>query len=191
MAITFFYSPRSSATRALWALEELGVAFEKVRLDLAKDDQKKPEFLAINPNGKVPAMIDGDARLFESLAILLHVGDRYGEPKGLWPTAGTAERAEAFTWSVWGTVTLLAAALHPDAPDAKKHWEACLEILDARLEAEPYLIGSSFTLADVAVVSNVAFGVMAAALAIEPYKNVVAWLERCRGRPAFARAMNG
>jgi glutathione S-transferase len=191
MAITFFYSPRSSATRALWALEELGVPFEKVRVDLTKGEQKKPAFLAVNPNGKVPAMLDGDARLFESLAILLHLGDRYGEAKGLWPAPGTAERAEAFTWSVWGTVTLLDVALHAGAPDTKTRWETCLEILDARLEGSAHLLGDAFSLADVAVTSNVAFGVMAAGLPVEPYPNVSAWLDRCKARPAFERAMNG
>jgi glutathione S-transferase len=191
MAITLFYSPRSSATRVLWAIEELGVPFEKVRVDLSKGDGRKPELLAVNPNGKVPAIIDGVAKLFESLAIVLHLGDRYGEPKALWPLAGTAERAEAFTWAVWGTVTVLDLALHADAPDSKKRWDACMEILDARLESEQCLVGASFSLVDVAVASNVTFGQMAAGFPLEPYQNVNAWLERCKARPAYARAMNG
>jgi glutathione S-transferase len=211
MAITFFYSPMSSATRVMWALEELGVPFEKVRLDLQKGDQRKPEFLAINPNGKVPAMVDGDAKLFESLAIVLHLGDRYGVEKKLWPAPGTAERAEAFAWCVWGTVTVLESALtyatqtesgwryaqpadrrSPElAADAKKQWETCLDILERRLERQPYIVGDSFTLADVAVGPNVVFGAMAGKLPIETCRNVSAWIERCKARPAFARAMGG
>jgi glutathione S-transferase len=211
MAMTFFYAPRSSATRVLWALEELGVPFEKVRVDLSKGEQKKPDFLAINPNGKVPAMIDGDAKLFESLAILLHLGDRYGAAKRLWPAPGTAERAEAFAWAVWGTVTVLGAALthathtnsgsayapaaehgSPElAADSKKQWETCLEILDARLERQPYVVGDGFTLVDVANASTIAFGSMAAKLPLDGCRNVQAWIERCRARPAFTRAMNG
>lgn len=208
MAITFYYSPRSSATRCLWALEELGVPFEKVRVDLTKGDQKKPEFLAVNPNGKVPAMVDGDAKLFESLGILLHLGDRYGVEKNLWPKPGTAERAEAFTWAVWGTVTFMEAALtyaihtngdlhfalppqrrdRETAAQAKATWEKCMDILEQRLE-KGWMVGSAFSLVDVANAAAVAFGAMAGHLSVDGYKNVAAWLQRCQARPAFGRAI--
>ena len=79
MAITFYYQPMSSAARVHWALEELGIPYEKVKVDLHAGDQKKPDFLKVNPHGKVPALVDGDARLFESAAIILHLGDKYGE----------------------------------------------------------------------------------------------------------------
>jgi glutathione S-transferase len=210
MAITFYYSPRSSATRCLWALEELGVPFEKVRVDLTKGDQKKPEFLAINPNGKVPAMVDGDAKLFESLGILFHLGDRYGVEKNLWPKPGTAERAEAYTWATWGTVTLMEAALtyaihtngdlhfalppqrrdRETAAQAKATWEKCMDILEQRLE-RGWMVGSAFTLVDVANASAVAFGAMAGNFSLDGYKNVSSWLQRCQARPAFGRAMAG
>ena len=210
MAIRFYYSPMSSATRALWALEELGVPFEKVRVDISKGEQKKPEFLAINPMGKVPAMVDGDAKLFESLGIILHLGDRYGVEKNLWPKPGTSERAEAFTWSAWGTVTLLDAAavyamhtngdlhfaLPPERRDremaahAKRTWETCMESTERRLERE-FFVGTTFSLVDVANASPVMFGANIGKLPLEPYKNVEAWLKRCQARPAFSRAMGG
>src|SRR6185437_8047356 len=70
--LKFYYSPRSSASRVHVAIEELGVPYEKIRVHLepGKEEQKKPEFLAINPNGKIPALVDGDAKVFESLACI-------------------------------------------------------------------------------------------------------------------------
>src|SRR5580704_18558275 len=99
--IKFFYAPQSSATRCQVALEELGVPYEKVRIHLDKGDQKKPDFLALNPNGKVPALTDGDAKLFESLAIITYLGEKYGTEKGLWPKVGSPEHAQALAWMFW------------------------------------------------------------------------------------------
>src|SRR6266545_4462922 len=98
MALIFYYAPMSSATPVYWALEELGVPFEKVKLDLRAGDQKKPEFLKINPNGQVPALVGDGTPMFESVAILLHLGERYGVDKKLWPAAGTPERMGAMSW---------------------------------------------------------------------------------------------
>src|SRR2546430_300796 len=100
MSLKFYYSPMSSATRIHWALEELGVPYEKVKLDLTAGDQKKPEYLALNPNGKVPLVVDDGTVIFESLAILLHLGERYGVEKDLFPSAW-APRAEVFKWMAW------------------------------------------------------------------------------------------
>src|SRR5690242_11716885 len=95
MTAKFYYSPMTSATRVHWALEELGVPYEKIKLDLTAGDQKKPEYLALNPNGKVPLFVDEEGRpIFESLAILLYLGERYGVAKGLYP-ASAIERAES------------------------------------------------------------------------------------------------
>src|SRR3954452_24446147 len=105
MSIVFYYTPMSSATRIHWALEELGVGYEKVKLDLAAGDHKKPEYLALNPNGKVPLIVEGDTPIFESLAILIYLGERYGVEKGLYPELGP-KRAEALRWIAWANVTL-------------------------------------------------------------------------------------
>src|SRR5262249_40698298 len=102
----FYYWPRSSATRAHWALEELGIPYEKIRLDRDKGFHRSPEFLAINPNGKIPALEDDGGKLFESLAIILHLGDKYGAERGLFPAPGAPERGEAFSWSIWAVVQL-------------------------------------------------------------------------------------
>jgi len=209
MSITLYYTPMGSATRCHWALQELGVPFEKVRLHFDKGDHKKPEFLAINPNGKVPALVDGDVKLFESLAILFHLGDRYGEAKGLWPKSGTDERSLAYVWSVWAMVELQTAVFdyirqagqHPrlSFPKEKQHkdaadralatWNTGVKMLDDRLASQEYLLPGGFSLCDVAVASVVGLGPMMGQLSIDS-KRASEWLSRCQSRPALARALS-
>src|SRR5262245_42256389 len=104
MSMTFYFKPMSSATRVHWALEELGVPYERVKLAL-DGDQRKPEFLALNPNGKVPLLVVDGVPIFESLAQLLYLGETYGVDKDLFPKPGVA-RAEAFKWMCWASVSV-------------------------------------------------------------------------------------
>ena len=105
MAMTFYYTPMSSASRVHWALEELGAAYEKVRVNLAEGEQKRPEYLKLNPNGKIPLLVVDGHPIFESLAQLLHLGETFGVEKGLFPEPGV-ERAEAFKWMCWVSVSV-------------------------------------------------------------------------------------
>ena len=97
MTIRFYSWPQSSGSGVHWALEELGLAYEYVRLDRTKGEHRSAEYLAINPNGKVPALVDGPECYFESLAILVHLAERYGTERRLWPASGN-QRAEALSW---------------------------------------------------------------------------------------------
>jgi glutathione S-transferase len=208
MAIKFYYSPRTSATRVHWALEEVGVPYEKVRLHLDKGEQKKPEFLAINPNGKVPALVDGDVELFESLAIVFHLGERYGEAKGLWPKAGTKERSLAYAWSMWGLAEVQFAVVQyiqhagenprislPKEKQSKEYaeralanWWDMVQILDARLSGRGHVLGADFTLVDVVLAGMFNFARTMGQLPLGA-PNATAWLERCLSRPALARVL--
>jgi glutathione S-transferase len=208
MAITLYFTPMGSATRAHWALLELGVPYEKVRVRFDQGDNKKAEFLAVNPNGKVPAMVDGSLKLFESLAIIFHLGDRYGADNGLWPKSGTDARSEAYVWSVWALVEVQTAVFdyirqggdHPrlSLPKDKQHkdaaerslatWKNCVRILDERLASRAYVLGDAFTLCDCAVASVFTVGAMMGKLPLEG-KHVNEWLSRCNSRPALAKAM--
>ena len=209
MALTLYYSPMSSAARCLWALEELGIPYEKVRLHLDKLDQKRPEYLALNPNGKVPALVDGEVKMFESIAIMIYLGEKYGVAKGLWPKADTAERAQALSWLVWSSAELQAPivtyVMHtgdrsfsfpkeqrhaPSVEMAKKQFDMMMRVLDGHLEGKEYVAGSAFSFADLAIFGTLGFATMMAGLSIEPYKHVNEWFGRIRTRPAFARAMS-
>jgi glutathione S-transferase len=206
MSITFYYAPMTSSTRVHWALEELGVPYEKVRVDLSKGEQKKPEFLKINPNGKVAALVDDGTPMFESLAILIHLGEKYGVAKGLWPAPGTAESAEALTWLVWSTVTLGQAGVTLmtntservpaeqrnaiQGENAKKAVEGCCAILEQKLEGRPYLLGDQFTLVDLANAAAVAF-FSRLGVDLAPFPRVTAWVARATQRPGMAAAAAG
>jgi glutathione S-transferase len=205
--IKFYYAPRSSASRCHIALEEVGVPYEKVRVHLDKGEQKTPEFLAINPNGKVPALVDGHVKIFESLAILAYLGVKYGADKDMWPTPGSSEHWDAMSWSIWAGAELSPAVMDTVvhtcdvswalpaeqrsthvADAAKATWARCLSILDKRLEGRDFMMGRGFTLVDTAVGLTVGMGAMFAQLPFES-KNVEAWIGRLQSRPSFAKVM--
>jgi len=199
--ITFYWAPRSTATRIYWALEELGIPHEKVKLDFSSGDTRKPEFLALNPNGKVPLLVDGGVPIFESGAILIHLGISYGQDKGLWPSAGAKLHGQALSWVLWSAATLspmmfrylmntqerFADARNPrQAEEAKKEVEKLLGILEKKLAEAPYLLGDSFTFADLAVTANLYFWQLAGQDFPAAIKK---WREACHARPAFKATM--
>jgi glutathione S-transferase len=195
---------QSSASRVHWALEELGVSYEYVELDRNKGENRAPAYLAINPAGKVPGLVDGGQAYFESVAIILHLGETYGRERGLWPAAGAA-RAEALCWTVWGTTELHAYMMQwlyhgPDTPvsyapaDRSKatadynhgQYLRLLDALESRLSGRDYILGATFSLADISAASSLLSGLSLGG-SVEGRKEITAWLERCRARPAFAR----
>jgi len=204
MAIIFYYTPMSSATRVHWALEELGVPFEKVKIDLSKGEQRKPEFLKLNPNGKVPLMVVEGQPVFESLAMLLYLGETFGVDKGLFPAPGL-QRLEAFKWMAWGSVSLTEAGSRfmrntsqrfpaeqrsgGAAEAARKELDDLLRVLDDGLSGREYLLGE-FSLADCAVATTAAF-IGRIGVDLAPYQNVAAYIGRCMARPALVRAVAG
>jgi glutathione S-transferase len=97
--LRLYGTPQTRTFRPLWMLEELGVPYELVKTDFANGDTRTPEFLALNPNGHVPVLADGELVLWESMAINLYLAERYGEGT-LWPAAA-ADRARAVQWSFW------------------------------------------------------------------------------------------
>src|SRR5262245_11968243 len=97
MGLIFYYAPMSSASPTHWILEELGVPYEKVKVDLQGGESKKPEFLKINPNGKVPTLVHDGTVIFESVAIAIHLGETFGVERKLFPAPGL-QRAEAIKW---------------------------------------------------------------------------------------------
>lgn len=204
MGIKLYGWPRSSASRVHWALEELGVPFELVTLDRAKGEHRSPTYLAINPNGKVPALVDGEQPYFESLAILLHLAESYGGERALWPQAGPA-RAEALCWMIWGGTELQSYMMQylyhgldtpvSYKPDQRSQATAeynhgqylrLLDVLDARLAGRDYMLGA-FSLADIPAAAALITGSFLGA-SLEGRTNVEGWLARCGERPALTRS---
>jgi GST-like protein len=193
----------SSATPVVHALAELGVPYELVPVDLAAGDQRRPAFLALNPNGKVPTLIVDGTPMFEALAIMQWLGDRFGVERGLWPAFDAPARFEALSWTTWAYVTYGAALsrlilasservpaeLHHQgqAEHVRKELEQLLGVLDARLAARTYLLGDSYSLADHVVASVVTYGTYCG-VGVDAWPHVSAWIARFSNRPSFAKA---
>ena len=205
MPIKLYSWPHSSGTRVTWALEELGLPYEYVALDGKKQEHRAAAYLAVNPHGKVPALVDGEQKFFESGAILLHLGTKYGVEKNLFPPGGGQPRADAISWTVWSMAELgpymMQYLYHGmDTPVSYKkedrskaagdyslmQFNRQLDALEARLASQDYLLGS-FTLVDIACASWLGLGAMLG-LKLERHARVTAWCARCAERPAYKRA---
>jgi glutathione S-transferase len=201
MTLTFYYHPHSTAAVTLWQLTELGIPHEKVKLELSgKRDQDRPEFRALNPNGKVPVIVDQGTPIFESAAITMYLGEQFGVANDLWPAPGP-RRAEAMKWVVWTNVTLVEAFSRwwrnttdrfpveqhnaATAEVAKGETAQLLRILDQALAGKTWLLGEAFTLADIHVVSFVGYFQMCG-LDLAPYTDLTAWLHRAEARASHA-----
>jgi glutathione S-transferase len=195
----------SSGTRIAWALEELALPYQYVPLDAKQQEHRSPEMLAVNPHGKVPALSDGELKLFESGAILLYLGSRYGTAKGLWPEPEGQPLADAVCWTVWAMTELggymMQYLYHGlDSPVSYKpedrskaaaaynraQLDRLLDALESRLEGRDYLMGG-FSLVDVAAASWLLLG-MQLGLPLAGCPRVAAWCGRCAERPALKRA---
>lgn len=205
MSIKLYSWPRSSGTRVSWALEELGLAHEYVQLDREKGEHLAPKYLAVNPNGKVPALVDDGQTFFESGAILLHLGHKYGVDKKLWPEARGQARADAISWTVWGLVELGVNLMqylyhgvdtpmsYAPADRSKAAAEYCLSqlnrnlaMIETRLQGREHLLGD-FTLVDIPAAGTLMFGARLG-VQLASYPRTTAWVQRCGQRAALKRA---
>jgi len=185
---------QSRAARCLWAAREIGLDFEHVPTNF-KEESKSAEFLKINPNGRVPALQDGDFTLFESLAINTYLVKKYGANSGLLPKT-LEDDARAMQWSLWAMtevekplVTVLLNDIGMQAADAatlekhKKDLQRPFKVLEEHVTGRDYLLGSSFSLADLNVASVMTW-VRGTKLDMSAYPKLMEWLKRCTSRPA-------
>ena len=198
MGVKIYGVPGSRADRSLWAIEETGIDYEHVKTNFG-EESKADEYLDINPNGRIPALVDGDLKLFESMAINLYLTKQYA--RDLYPTNPNDE-AKANQWSVWAIseieplqmqIVIQKFFVPKDKQDqaeidqASKGLVRPLKVLDHALRDSDYLLGEKFSVADL----NVA-GVMLLLKAVnfdfDPFQNVSAWIDKCHARPALERA---
>nr|WP_229640101.1 glutathione S-transferase family protein [Waterburya agarophytonicola] len=173
---------RSRASIVQWYLEELSIPYEFVLLDMATGEHLKPEYLAINPMGKVPALEDGEVKLWESGAILLYLAEKYGK-------AGTSieERSIREQWVLFANSTL-STGLFIEA-SREKDVPRLLTSLSKILEQTPYILGSEFTVVDVAVGSILAYVPIMLPIDLSPYPIIVDYIKRMNQRPAFEKTI--
>jgi glutathione S-transferase len=189
--------PASRTIRALWMAHELGIPYENVPIGFNDGSNKTPDYLAINANGRIPAIKDGGFILWESMAINLYLAKKHD--KGLAPKT-LAEEAQTWQWCFWAMTEvekqLITWAFNtlvyaPDKRDAKlaaqmlTELEKPLQVIDAHLKQSPYLVGNRFTVADLNVAA-VMF--RATKLDLGKLPNLKRWLDACFGRPAAISA---
>jgi glutathione S-transferase len=199
--LTLYHSPQSRSIRPRWLIEELGVPCEVKLVSLAAGDQKKPEYLKLNPNGAVPTLVDGDLVLWESAAICQYLADKYPE-KRLAPAVGTPERGRYYQWIHYAmsgieppavtvflhTMQLPEAERIPALVDgAKAQLGRVITIVDDALAGREWMLGSQFSAADVMVGSTLVWCQMLGLIG-DQYANVPGYLARCAARPALQRA---
>ena len=199
MALKIYGIARTRAFRVLWMAKELGIAYEHHPVEIGMDGAKRPEFLAINLNGRLPAIDDNGFVLFESLAITLYLAKKHSSGR-LYP--GTLEgEAKCWQWSLWALNevdrgvniwSLHAVRLPPAERDAAKLVEALavlagpFKVLDAAVAKQPYLVGNEFTVADLNVAAVVS---RAVDMDLSANPNLKTWLTRCVERPAARAAL--
>lgn len=171
----------SRASIPQWYLEELNVPYEFVLLDMKAGQHREPEFFNINPFGKVPAIQDGDLTLYESGAILLYLAEKYGDLTDL------TARSVAAQWVLFANSTL-ATGIFVET-NREKETPRLLSPLNQMLKDQPFIMGNSFTVADVAVGSLLAYIPMMLKLGFEDYPAIADYLARMEERPAFQKAI--
>jgi glutathione S-transferase len=188
----------SRAFRSLWALEEIGLEYEHILTNFV-GETRTPEYLKINPNGHIPALIDGDVTLWESMAINLYLARKYDgglRPKSL------EDEAHAIKWSIWAMTEaepplfqiLMNRILLPEdqrnpaaAEEGVQKLQAPLGVLEGALEGRPHLLGPDFTIADLNVAAVLSW-VRFIGVDVSGYAGVARWMNECLGRPAAKRA---
>ena len=157
----FYFSDAPNPMKVALFLEEAGIEYEPIPVDARAGDQHKPDFRAINPNGKVPVLVDGDVSVFDSSAILLHLGESTGK---FMPTDSAKNRAELLSWMMFvgtGVGPYSGQAVHfqhmapEDVPYATKRYlfEANRHygILNDHLSSRSYMIDDTYTIVDMNV----------------------------------------
>lgn len=197
------YGYRNGRTlRALWALEEVGRQYEYVEVDLMRGEAREPWFLAINPGGKVPVLIDGDQVITESAAICMHLGDKCPE-SSLLAEVGSAARTECYMWTSF-ILTEVDAPLWTIAkhrfvlPKERRvpavidtaTWElqAAFAVLASKLGGSHYLAGDTFSVADI-LAGHTLLWAKSARIALDSQK-LDDYLQTLLKRPALVRARN-
>jgi len=188
----------SRALRSIWMMEELGIDYEHIPTNF-NEESKQPEYLAINPNGRIPALVDGDTVLFESMAINLYLAKTYG--KDLYPS-DPVDEAKTWQWSVWGISEIEPLQMqivvqkmfvpedkrNPKVIDrAEKGLMRPFKVLNDVLAETGYLLGDRFTVADLNL-SSVMLLIDQMQFDFAEFPNIRDWKQRCHGRPSLAKA---
>lgn len=194
--LELFTSETPNGWKATILLEELGVPYKVTPISLTNQEQKTPEFLAINPNGKIPALVDDGFAVFESGAILLYLAEKFGR----FIPADAQGRSRAIQWVMWqvaglgpmmGQATVFNRYFPEKLPSVIDRYtresQRLLGVLDAALEGRDYLVGD-YSIADIACFPWVR-GHEWAGVTLDGLPNIARWMANIGARPAVQRGL--
>jgi len=180
--LKLYGSARSRASIIQWYLEELVIPYDYIKLDMQSGEHLQPAFLAINPFGKVPAIEDGNLKLWESGAILLYLADHYD------PAITTAEhRAIVAQWVLFANATLGPGVFFES--NREKEMPRLFSALNRILEEQPFLLGHEFGVVDIAVGSYLNYIPMMLKIGYEGYDAIATYVKTLAERPAFQKTI--
>lgn len=192
MSIVLYHHPFSRAATVIWMLEEVSVPYELRYVDLMKGEQKHPDFLAKNPMGKLPVLVDGDTVVTEVAAIGLYLADRYGQGK-LAPALDDPRRGTYYRWALFAPSVVEPGAMAEASKWAFKPGQAgfgdyasMLATMEHAVSQGEYLLGADFTMADVVFGATLRY--MLRFKMIEPREAFTAYAARLEKREALTRA---
>ena len=196
--LQLYGNPRSRAIRCLWMLEEVGRPYQLIEKTTRADDLQTAEYLRLNPNARIPTLVDGDLVLWESMAINLHLAQKYDGPMHCTSPEVLGIAAQ---WSFWAMLEIEHLLLHllehrallaefsRDASAVERNellLKKPLGVLNDALAGRSYLAGDSFTVADLNVAGILIWAKMAR-LDLSAYPELTRWLNACLARPAYMR----
>ena len=196
--LQLYGNARSRAMRCLWMLEEMGEPYQLIEKSTRTDELQSAEYVRLNPNARIPTLVDGDFVLWESMAINLYLAQKYAGPMHC---ADPKALGLAAQWSFWAMLEMEAllldllqhrAVLPEFARDASyaERDELLLRkplgVLNKTLTERDHLAYSQFSVADLNVASILVWGKMGR-LDLSPHPNVARWMDSCLGRPAYSR----
>ncbi len=190
--LTLHYAPRTRSRTALWLLEELGQPYTLASFDINTGRHKQPDYLALNPMGKVPVVVDGGVPVAELGAIAIYLADRYPAAE-LAPAIDDPRRPDFLRWCFFSSAIMEPAYGEkffkwtvPARSVAWGSFDGMLEVLTAGVSDREWLLGDTFSAADVLVGSTLGFGLQFGAV---PMTGPLAdYAARCWDRPAWQRA---
>jgi glutathione S-transferase len=196
--LQLYGNPRSRAMRCLWMLEEMGKPYQLIEKTTRADDLQSANYRRLNPNARIPTLVDGDLVLWESMAINLYLAQKYDGPMHC---AGPEVLGVAAQWSFWGMLEMEALLLDllwhravlpefaRDASYAERDellLNRPLRVLNDALSGRGYLASNDFTVADLNVAAILVWGKMGR-LNMSGHADVARWFDACLARPAYGR----
>jgi glutathione S-transferase len=196
--LQLYGNPRSRASRCLWMLEEMGAPYQLVEKSTRPEDLQTADYLRLNPNARIPTLVDGDVVIWESMAINIYLSEKYEGPMH---SGGAEALGLATQWSIWAMLEmeqllldlLMHRALLPEFsrdPSCAARDELLLQrplgVLNAALKGREFLAAGGFAVADLNVASILAWGKMAR-LGLSDQPELKRWLDVCLARPAYRR----